>query len=161
MEEEYWRQRGRVKWALQGDANTAYFHAVVNGRRRKCIISTLQSPSGPMSDPVQLQEYVHTFYHELLGTKAPRHLGLLVHTWNENARVSAEDNVKLMLTFSETELENLVMDMKTNTTPGPDGFPMAFFKKKWPLCIHGVLHILNDFILGSIDISRLNLGVLS
>jgi hypothetical protein len=27
VEEEYWRQRGRVKWVLQGDANTAYFHA--------------------------------------------------------------------------------------------------------------------------------------
>jgi hypothetical protein len=32
-EEEHWRQRGRVKWALQGDANTAYFHAIANGRR--------------------------------------------------------------------------------------------------------------------------------
>ena len=32
MEEEFWRQRGRVRWALQGDANTAYFHAVANGR---------------------------------------------------------------------------------------------------------------------------------
>jgi hypothetical protein len=41
MEEEYWHQRGRVKAALQGDANTAYFHAVANRRRRKCTISAL------------------------------------------------------------------------------------------------------------------------
>jgi hypothetical protein len=32
VEEEYWRQRGRIRWLLQGDANTAYFHAVANGR---------------------------------------------------------------------------------------------------------------------------------
>jgi mannosylglycoprotein endo-beta-mannosidase len=37
-EEEYWRQRSRVRWTLQGDANTAYFHEVANGRRRKCAI---------------------------------------------------------------------------------------------------------------------------
>jgi hypothetical protein len=51
MEEEHWRQRGRVKWALQGDANTAYFHAVANGRRRKCNISALISDSGTITDP--------------------------------------------------------------------------------------------------------------
>jgi hypothetical protein len=38
MEEEYWRQRGRLNWLLKGDANTAYFHAVANGRK-------LSSPS--------------------------------------------------------------------------------------------------------------------
>jgi hypothetical protein len=37
-EEEYWRQRSRVRWTLQGDANTAYFHAIANGRHRKCAI---------------------------------------------------------------------------------------------------------------------------
>ena len=53
------------------------------------------------------------------------------------------------------------MDMKSDTAPGPDGFPVPFFKKFWPLVKNGVLHILNDFILGRIDISRLNFGVLS
>jgi mannosylglycoprotein endo-beta-mannosidase len=45
-EEEYWRQRGRQNWLLQGDANTAYFHAIANGRRRKCSIVSLQSEEG-------------------------------------------------------------------------------------------------------------------
>jgi mannosylglycoprotein endo-beta-mannosidase len=39
MEQEYWRQRGRQSWLLHGDANTAYFHAIANGRRRKCTPS--------------------------------------------------------------------------------------------------------------------------
>src|SRR5664279_2690954 len=53
------------------------------------------------------------------------------------------------------------MDMKSNTAPGPDGFSVSFFKIFWPLCRHGVLHIINDFILDRIDVSRLNFGVLS
>jgi hypothetical protein len=40
-EEEYWHQRSRVRWTLQGDANTAYFHAIANGRHRKCAILSL------------------------------------------------------------------------------------------------------------------------
>jgi hypothetical protein len=51
--------------------------------------------------------------------------------------------------------------MKSETAPGPGGFPVWFFKKFWGLIKHGVLHILNDFILGRIDIARLNFGVLS
>ncbi|KAK1604887.1 hypothetical protein QYE76_028560 [Lolium multiflorum] len=61
----------------------------------------------------------------------------------------------------EKELEDIVMDMKSDTAPGPDGFPVHFFKKFWNIVKHGVLHILNDFILGRIDIARLNFGVLS
>lgn len=34
-EEEYWRRRGDVKWVTKGDANTSYFHAYANGRKRK------------------------------------------------------------------------------------------------------------------------------
>ena len=34
-EEAYWRLRGTQRWVLRGDANTAYFQAVANGRRRR------------------------------------------------------------------------------------------------------------------------------
>ena len=45
-EEEYWRRRGGVKWITKGDANTGYFHAFANGRKRKCSILRLQSDHG-------------------------------------------------------------------------------------------------------------------
>jgi hypothetical protein len=81
--------------------------------------------------------------------------------WNSAPRASAEENEGLLHTLSENELEIIVMDMKNDTAPGPDGFPIVFFKKFWPLVKLGVLHIVNDFILGRIDVSRLNFGVLS
>ena len=49
VEEEYWRQRSCQNWLLKGDANTAYFHAMANGRRRKCAISRLVSEQGVIS----------------------------------------------------------------------------------------------------------------
>jgi mannosylglycoprotein endo-beta-mannosidase len=67
-EEDYWCQRSRVQWTLQGDANTAYFHAIANGRRRKCAITALASPSGPITDKLAIQEHVYSFYRELDNT---------------------------------------------------------------------------------------------
>jgi hypothetical protein len=70
-EEEYWRQRGRLNWVLQGNANTAHFHAVANGRRCKCAITYLSSDEGEISNP---QDY--EFYIGLMGTEDPKFLGL-------------------------------------------------------------------------------------
>ncbi|KAK1693865.1 hypothetical protein QYE76_010562 [Lolium multiflorum] len=81
--------------------------------------------------------------------------------WERDDRVSEEENVALAYTFSETELEAIVKEMKTDTAPGPDGFPVAFFKKLWPQVKLGILHMLNDFVLGRIDIARLNFGIIS
>ena len=50
---------------------------------------------------------------------------------------------------------------KTDTAPGPDGFPVAFFKMFWPVLKDMILQILNGFALGTVDISRLNFGILS
>jgi hypothetical protein len=72
-----------------------------------------------------------------------------------------EDNNQLMITFSETELDYIVREMKSDTAPGPDGLPVLFFKSFWPNVKLGVLHILNDFMLGRIDISRLNFAILT
>ncbi|XP_071680143.1 uncharacterized protein [Lolium perenne] len=87
--------------------------------------------------------------------------GLAPSSWGEEARVSKEENVGLACTFSEAELEAIVKDMKTDTAPGPDGFPVTFFKRFWPQVKHGILLILNDFVLGRIDIARLNFRILS
>ncbi|KAK1683865.1 hypothetical protein QYE76_044713 [Lolium multiflorum] len=161
VEEEYWKQRGRTNWTLHGDANTAYFHAVANGRRRKCHISMLNTEQGPITDQRLIQQHIYAFYRELLGTTAARSCGLAPDTWAGGQRVSQAEKDRLALTFSEEELENIVKDMKTNTAPGPDGLPVIFFKTFWPLVRRGILHILNDFVLGRIDIARLNFGILS
>jgi hypothetical protein len=57
------------------------------------------------------------------------------------------------------ELEEIIKH--TKNTPRPYGFPLAFFKKYWPLLKEVLLQILNGFALGILDISRLNFGIIS
>jgi hypothetical protein len=158
-EEEYWRQRSRVQWTLQGDANTAYFHAIANGRCRKCAITALASPSGPITDKLAIQEHVYSFYRELMGTEEPQLLTLVEGFWAENQRVSNAENLEMAISFTAQELDEVLT--KTDTTPGPDGFPVIFFKSGWSWLKPLLLNILNEFALGRLDISRLNFGVLS
>jgi hypothetical protein len=50
VEEEYWKQRNRLQWTLKGDSCTAYFHAIANGRRRKCLIPRLITDHGEVDE---------------------------------------------------------------------------------------------------------------
>ena len=49
--EAYWRLRGAQKWVLKGDANTAYFQAIANGRRRRNTIPLLWDGDSLLSPP--------------------------------------------------------------------------------------------------------------
>jgi hypothetical protein len=160
-EEEYWRQRGRLKWTLQGDANTKYFHAVANGRRRKCTISTLSSGSGFVSDKLEIQKLIYDFYRELMGSEDPFPISLVKGIWTQDQCASQEDNDSLIRSFLPEELDQVLKETKTDTALGPDGFPVIFFKSFWSLVKPFILQLLNGFALGLIDISRLNFGILS
>jgi hypothetical protein len=51
--------------------------------------------------------------------------------------------------------------MKTNTAPGPDGFPVMFFKKCWGVLKFQIKAIMDDLWAGRGDLGRINYGILS
>lgn len=63
--------------------------------------------------------------------------------------------------FTLQEIELAIMEMKTETAPGPDGFPVIFCKKIWGLLKGMILAMMNDFWNGTVDLFRLNYGVLT
>jgi hypothetical protein len=54
--------------------------------------------------------------------------------------------------FSRTQRQTLPL--------APDGLPVMFYKKFWPMLKQAVLQILNGFALGTVDIAGLNFGIL-
>jgi hypothetical protein len=55
---------GGVKWILEGDANTGFFHSVANGRRRKCIIEFLDTESGRITEQGDLVAHIEAFFYK-------------------------------------------------------------------------------------------------
>jgi hypothetical protein len=160
-EEEYWRQRGRLQWTLQGDANTKFFQACANGRKRQCAIMSLATDNGIVADKEEIKELIYSFYINLMGTEEPRFLQLQEGIWAQDQKVSDEENENLLRSFSQEELDEVLKKTKVDTSLGPDGFPVVFYKCCWPWIKAQVLHILNEFALGIVDIARLNFGILS
>jgi hypothetical protein len=123
-EEEYWRQRGKQQCVLKGDANTKFFHAFANGRKRKCAILSLSADQGVIMDPGAIQELIYEFYRNLMGAEEPKILSTVQDLWPAHQCVSAQENEELMRSFMEAKLDFVLHDTKTDTAPGPDGLPV-------------------------------------
>ena len=51
--------------------------------------------------------------------------------------------------------------MNSASAPGPDGLPVAFFKTFWPTIKHEVMALFEEFYSGTMDLGRLNYGVVT
>jgi hypothetical protein len=53
------------------------------------------------------------------------------------------------------------MGMKSNSAPGPDGFPVVFFQRFWEKIQAAILPMFQEFYVGTLDMGRLNFGVIT
>jgi hypothetical protein len=162
VDEEYWRQRSRTQWTLKGDSCTAYFHAIANGRKRKCSIPRLITEAGEVEEPRALMEHIYQFYQGLMGAKGEeRVFALGPDLWDADQKISDEENWGVEVAFTAEDLDEVLASMKPDSAPGPDGLPVLFFKRFWGILREPILQLLNDFALGRVDVARLNFGIIS
>ena len=152
---------GGLKWTLKGDANTKYFHAYANGRRRKCAILRLQSDQGLLLREDDIVWHVYQFYIQLMGTCEPQVARLRTDMWGLDGRVSTAENDVLGHAFTTQEIDAAIHSMKSDTAPSLDGWPVAMFERFWALLQDQIFGVCNGFMRGEVDISRLNFGILS
>ena len=111
------RQASRVIWIREGDACTRFFHLRANGRRRKLYIPHLRRPNGDIvcSHPDK-EDVLHEFYEKLLGSKITREARI---DWSSLAMPQLGEH-QLDHAFTEEEIQQTVMDLPSEKSPGPD-----------------------------------------
>ncbi|XP_042477700.1 uncharacterized protein LOC122059065 [Macadamia integrifolia] len=132
MHEKLWAEKARCNWAKLGDRNSKFFHLSVKVRRIKNSIRALKKQDGTMvSEPLQMAEYVSFFFENF--HKADHcidHMELLQVIPNE---VNSEDSSILETIPAREEIKKVVWGLDPDSSPGPDGFPGAFFKQCWEI----------------------------
>jgi hypothetical protein len=129
LEEIHWRQRARKNWVLKGDTNTHFFHQYANGRRRKSSIFSLEANGEEICGQKRITQHIVDFYKELFGHSSTVNIKLGENFWPTSFRVNAEEQSELIKHFEEDEIRKVIMEMKTGSAPGPNGFGASFFKK--------------------------------
>ena len=76
-------------------------------------------------------------------------------------QLSAADNDILVAPFSEKEVFDAIAQMKNNKAPGPDGFPVEFYKKCWHIIKGDLLPMFHDLFSGQLQLFHLNFGTIT
>ncbi|XP_042509127.1 uncharacterized protein LOC122084756 [Macadamia integrifolia] len=65
--EKFWAEKARIKWRLQGDRSSKFFHVAVKVRRLKNTIRSLKTGDGKLiTKKMQLEEFVKSYYENFL-----------------------------------------------------------------------------------------------
>lgn len=66
--------------------------------------------------------------------------------------ISDQDNADLLRIPTSDEVWMVVKSMKSNKSPGPDGFPVSFFKHNWALVGNQIVALIqNVFVSKKFD----------
>lgn len=128
QEETYWKQRAKIFWLEEGDANTKNFHASATSRRKANQIAWLETTTGDKTDDQDemcriVKEYYENIFKASDQTVIEESESGLVITEVQNILLTQE------LTFEEFTVA--VNQMHPDKASGPDGLNPAFFQKFW------------------------------
>lgn len=150
----YWRQRYSIRTCKLGDENTTFYHASASVRLRANKIQMLHDDDVPVSTHVANECIQHRFYADLLGRTFP--VVFLDELGRMLPPVPHLDDLEAP--FTSSEVKTALWQMRTASSPGPDGFGPAFFRTFWPVVGDPLLAWLASFHAGTADLSWINLA---
>ncbi|VFQ85722.1 unnamed protein product [Cuscuta campestris] len=143
----YWKQKANLKWAKEGDLNTAFFHSKVKEKRHHQTIRKIKNQSGNWSsNQVEIQDIFHKHFNALFQhEQTPLNNSFTI---NIPSLITPEDNLLLTQLPLEDEVKTAVWALKADSAAGPDGYNGNFFKKHWNWIKEDVTKATQEFFLG-------------
>ena len=146
IEEQFWRQKARVKWLCQGDSNSKYFHAIVRQRRSQGMIHRIKNSDGVWVDNADdIASAAITYFHDLFNDSLASSSDMLSLI---PPMISGEDNAKLEEVPSIEEVHRVLRSMDEESAAGPDGFTGKFFTFAWQVIAQDVYKAVLSFFVG-------------
>ena len=132
------RQRSRLRFLEEGDANTKFFHLQACHRNRKNHIPSISHNGVWFSSDEAKSEVIYGYFNGILGTPFQRQ-----HTIELEDLLPQLDLSGIDACFSEQEVWDTIREMPADRAPGPDGFNGLFYKVAWPIIKQDIMNVMN------------------
>jgi SAM-dependent methyltransferase len=108
-----------------------------------------------------LIDHATTYYKNLFGP-APGNIFSFNHDmWKPHEKLNDADNEILRKPFSMEDVKDALFSMKKNKALGPDNIPIEFYQHCWDIVKGDIMNLFYAFHVGSLDVQRLNYGVIA
>ena len=141
----FWRQRAKLFWIKDGDANTKYFHLSANERRRQNTIAGLFDSNGVWCvEDRQMEDVILKYFGDLFQSSRYSDFEKVISTIP--TVISQELNQSLVSDITADEVFQALKQMHPSKSPGPDGFSPCFYQKFWNIVGADVVDAIRCFM---------------
>ena len=148
--ESFFRQKSRIRWLHEGDANTRFFHKAVISHQANNLIKFLRGEDDSRVENVdQIKGMLVAYYSHLLGSPSENVTPFPVGRIKDLLSFHCDSSLATQLTLVPTdeEITQVLFSMSRNKAQGPDGFPVEFFIEAWPIVKVSVVAAIREFFL--------------
>nr|GFA69439.1 RNA-directed DNA polymerase, eukaryota, reverse transcriptase zinc-binding domain protein [Tanacetum cinerariifolium] len=137
-------QKAKIKWAVEGDENSKYYHGIFNNKRNNLAIrGVLVDGNWVESRQLVKNEFYAHFKQRF---KKPNLSGIQFDREFPN-KICSEQAVDLEREVSKEEVKRAMWDCGIDKAPGPDGFTFGFYRHFWNLIECAVIKAVKWFFL--------------
>ncbi|OIT33861.1 hypothetical protein A4A49_52065 [Nicotiana attenuata] len=141
MQDDILKQKARVNWFEEGDANTKYFHSTIRDRRRRLQIQKIKDHRGHwIEGDSNIGKTVVLHFQQFFNIN---------HHFNDQNIINGipqcvigDDNEILTATPDTEEIRDDVFNMSSTSATGPEGYSGKFFQTCWDI----IKEDITDFV---------------
>lgn len=138
-----WRQKGKAKWARDGDGNTIYFHMMATAYRKRNFIDRLEVEGvGIIENEEGIESEAINFFKRLYSSNEEVGWGVEGLNWCPIGMVQA---AWIKRPFEEEEVRIVVFYCRKDKSPGADGFTLFFFQSCWDIVKCDLMKVMENF----------------
>ncbi|GJU10293.1 RNA-directed DNA polymerase, eukaryota [Tanacetum coccineum] len=135
-------QKVKIKWAIEGDENSKYYHGVLNKRRSQLTIRGILVDGTWIDSPSLVKsEFLSHFTNRF---NQPGTSRILLNMDFPN-KLNLDQQIDLESDVTRDEIKRAVWDCGIDKSPGPDGFTFGFYRRYWSFLEKDVVQAVNYF----------------
>ncbi|KAJ9535153.1 hypothetical protein OSB04_un001767 [Centaurea solstitialis] len=138
------RQRAKVKWLTDGDANTKFFHRVIQERRHSRYLHSVSNSQGVFVYDDEVATAFIEHFVSIIGTVDADVTPVMVDSLFVN-RLTLEESNHMIRPILDDDIRRAIFSIGNDKSPGSDGFSAKFFKASWNIISSDVLLAIHNF----------------
>ncbi|GJV95117.1 putative RNA-directed DNA polymerase, eukaryota, reverse transcriptase zinc-binding domain protein [Tanacetum coccineum] len=140
-------QKAKVKWALEGDENSSFFHSSLKKKRRQLAIKGILKDGDWIEDPGPVKSVFLAHFKNRF-QPSPGTAPILDTDFLNPISQSQRDFLERP--FSREDIKQAVWECGGDRAPGPDGFTFKFYTFFWDLIQDDVVRFVHEFFCSNI-----------